>query len=471
MAFSRILRSSMLMGGASAVTLATNLARAKVIAMLIGAQGVGLMGILTAFNGNVASLAGWGIGSTGVRVLSSATEEDRPAKLAAVRRFGHVLSWVGAGLVLLVFWPVSALTFKEPGHEFDLLCAGLAVPLLVATGMWSAVLQAGGHLRQLAFSQIAAAVGGLLLGVPLIWAYGMAGIAPSMVIAALVPAVVTWRYAARLHPAAVGVPVDQADIRAFVKLGGALTLAGLVGQVAAYGSRMIIVKFQGLETAGYYQAAFSTAGSLPGFVFAAMCADFFPRVAAARTDEEGMSLVESQIQAGMLLTLPALALLLVMGGACLRFLFASSFEQAVPVLDWMVWAVFIRVVSFPMGYFLLGRGSSKLVLLAEVVGGAVLLLAGVLLVPSCGLLGAGYAFFASAAVYTVFLAVILRRQSGRWVGGFTLAACFLSAGALGVARVFSAARSEWWWPLIPVAAVGLACAGIFLRTMRREKAA
>jgi len=458
------------MGGASAITLASNLLRAKVIALLIGAQGIGLMGILTSFNGNIASLAGWGLGTTGVRALSSAPQEARPSKLAAVRRFGHVLSWIGAGLTLLVFWPVSALTFKESGHEFDLLCAGLSVPLMVATGMWSAVLQAGGHLRQLAMSQIAAAVGGLLLGVPFIWVWGMAGIAPSVVMAALVPAIITWRYAAKLHPSAVDAPVNQADIRAFISMGGALTLAGLVGQVTAYGSRMIIVKTHGLEAAGYYQAAFSTAGSLPGFMFAAMCADFFPQLAAAKTNEEGMRLVESQIQAGILLTLPALTLLLVMGGTCMRFLFSGSFEQSVPILSWMVWGVFIRVISFPMGYFLLARGSSKLVLLAESVGGGALMLFGILLIPNGGLLGAGYAFFASAVAYTLFLSLALRRQCGRWINNLTLTTCFSGAFLLLGARLFAQARPDGWLPIVPVMAVGGICVGIYVLTLRNEKA-
>jgi len=470
MSFSRIIRSSMLMGGASAVTLATNLARAKVIAIMIGAQGIGLMGILTAFNGNIASLAGWGIGTTGVRALSSASEEQRPSTLAAVRRFGHVLAWIGALLMILFFWPISVLTFKESGHEFDLLCAGLAIPLMVATGMWSAVLQAGGHLRQLAFSQIAAAVGGLLLGVPFIWIYGIDGIAPSIVIAALVPAIVTWRYADKLHPAAMGTPINQDDIRAFIKLGGALTLAGLVGQVAAYGSRMIIIKSHGLESAGYYQAAFSTAGSLPGFVFAAMCADFFPRVAAARTNNEAMSLVEGQIQAGILLTVPALTLLLVMGGKCMSFLFTSSFEQSVPVLSWMVWGVFMRVISFPMGYFLLARGSSRSVLLAETVGGVVLLLLGVFLVPSCGLLGAGYAFFGSAAAHSLFLSMVLRAQSGRWINVLTLSACLSGVLMLSGARLLAELRPDGWWPLVPVFVVGTICFGIYLNILGKESA-
>lgn len=451
------------------MTLATNLVRAKVIALLLGAQGVGLMGILTAFNGNVSALAGWGLGATGVRALSAASPEQRPAKLAAIRWFGHILSWIGLGLVLLVFWPVSLLTFREPGHELDLLCAGLAVPLLVATGMWSAVLQAGGHLRQLALSQIAAAVVGLLLGIPLIWAFGMSGIAPSMVIAAVVPALVTWRYAYKLHPTPLGHPVDRADVRVFIAMGGALTLASLVGQLAAYGTRIIVVQSLGLEAAGYYQAAFSTAGSLPGFVFAAMCADFFPRVAAASTDEDGLRLVESQIQAGLLLTLPALALLLVHGGWCMRLLFSNSFEPAVPVLGWMVCGVFVRVISFPMGYFLLARGSSRLVLMAEALGGGATVILSLWLTSSYGLAGAGQAFLASSLIYTLCLAFILRAKSGRWVGWFTLLMCLTAALALASAKGLALLRPEWGWPLLPVAGIGAACTLIYLRTMRREK--
>ena len=49
MSFARILRSSALMGGAQIIVLAAAFVRAKAIALILGASGVGLIGIFNAF--------------------------------------------------------------------------------------------------------------------------------------------------------------------------------------------------------------------------------------------------------------------------------------------------------------------------------------------------------------------------------------------------------------------------------------
>ena len=152
------------MGGASVATLAAGFLRAKVIAWVAGPAGVGLLGVCGGFSGNVATFAGWGLGTSGVRAIAAADEAARPAKIAAVRAFGRLLTWLGALLTLGLFWPVGWATFGSAEFAGDLLVAGLAAPLIIATAMWTAILQAHGQLKALALSQVATAGGGLVLG-------------------------------------------------------------------------------------------------------------------------------------------------------------------------------------------------------------------------------------------------------------------------------------------------------------------
>ena len=113
MSFARIFRTSALMGGAQVVVLAAAFIRAKVIALTLGAAGVGLIGFFNAFSGNISSFAGWGLGTSGVRVIAGAAEADRHAKIAAVRRLGWRLSALGLAAGLLLFWPVTWATFSS----------------------------------------------------------------------------------------------------------------------------------------------------------------------------------------------------------------------------------------------------------------------------------------------------------------------------------------------------------------------
>jgi antigen flippase len=473
MAFARILRSSALMGGASVATLAAGFVRAKAIAWVAGPAGVGLMGICAGFSGNVATFAGWGLGTSGVRAIAGAEVAARPGKIAAVRAFGRLLAWLGAALTLALFWPVGWATFGSSEYALDLLLGGLAAPLVIATAMWTAILQAQGRLRQLAWTQVATAVGGLALGLPLIALGGLHGIAPSLLLAAALPAFFTWRQARAASPPAEAPPASRAEIAALVRLGGALMVVGLLSQLAAYAVRLLLIRQLGLEAAGNYQAALSIAGSLPGFVFAAMGTDFFPRVAAARDETEAKELVEKQIQAGLLLALPLLALLLTMGRTCIHLLYKDDpqFDGAIVVLRWMNWGVFLRVVAWPLGFWLLARGSALAVVVVE---GAAAALMGILpwwLIGGSGLEGAGQAFFLGYVAYLVLMLLISRRRAGAWLDPFTLAMAGLSAAALWAADAATDALGGGWAALWPVGLIGATCLGLYLRALRRETAA
>ena len=470
MAFARILRSSALMGGAQVVTLGAGFLRAKIIALVIGPAGVGLVGVLTSFNSNLSSFAGWGLGTTGVRSISSASEEERPGKIASVRKLGARLAWLGLLAALLLFWPVGILTFNSTLYHLELFIAALSVPLIVATSAWSSLLQATGQIKSLARVQMVSALVGLVLGLPLIYFLGLRGIAASLLLAAAIPAIFTWVAARRCCPPSVAVG-DNYDIRHLVGLGGALMLAAVIGQLSAYAVRIILIQAHGLEGAGYYQATFAIAGSLPGFVFTAMGTDFFPRIASVKTEAEAQELCEKQIQAGLLLALPLIAGLLTLGQECIHLLYAQGFEQATPLLSWMAWGVFLRLLSWPMGYWLLARGSSRAVVIVESIASIISVLLPLALVPEFGIVGAAMGFFVSYVAYTAIMLVVSRKRSGRWLGPATLGWFALAAAILGVSQFIASNLDGPYWGMIPAVTLALLCVWIYFRTLRREKAA
>ena len=468
MAFARILRSSALLGGAQVVTLGTAFLRAKLIAVLIGPAGVGLVGILTSFNGNLSSLVGWGLGTTAVRTISAADDLDRPAKIAAVRKLGNSLTWLGLLAVLLLFWPVGQLTFNSADYNLELFLAGLAVPCLVATSVWSSLLQSSGQIKSLARVQIISALSGLVLGLPFIWLFGVTGIAASILIAAIVPAIVSWK-AAGNHCSISSAEAESDDIRTLLRLGSALMAVAFLGQLSAYIVQLMLTRRHGLESAGYYQAAFVIAGSLPGFVFTAMSTDFFPRVAAVKTEAEAQDLCEKQIQAGLLLALPLIAGLLTLGQFCIHLLYARSFEPAIPLLPWMIWGIFFRLLSWPMGFWLIARGSSRAVVIVTAATNASAILFPVVMLLLYGVTGAAIGFFISCIGSTVIILVVSRRRSGRWLSVPTLRWFALAAVALGLSQFLVARLNGPYWGLIPTSILTMLCVWVYYRTIRREK--
>ena len=474
MPFARILRSSALMGGAQAVTLAMAFLRSKLIAVLIGPAGIGLMGVFNAFNANLSTVAGWGLGTSAVRTVAGAPESEKERKIAAVRVFGRRLAWAGFFGVLLLVLPVGYLTFQSQDYALELLIAGLAVPCVVATGMWTALLQAGGHIGSMAKTQMASSVIGLLIGLPFIYCFGSVGIALSLLLAALATAAVTWRATKRLSPPVSAVPA-AADIRELVHLGVALQLGAVLGAISTYLVRVLILRSHGddleagLADAGFYQAAFAVTGSLPGVIFSATSSDFYPRVAAAKDEDEARHITEKQIQASLLLATPILMGLLTMGPLAVRLLYAKGFEPAVPLLDWFVWAIFLNLLGWPLGFWVVARRSKRAVAAFQSLLSISMVLLALFLIPRWGVTGAAAAHFCSCLMHVLLLLAFTRWSSGKWLSTATIG-LFVGSGAgmFLAAKLVNGAGSAYWG-IVPTALTAAVCAAIYFKVIQRAR--
>jgi antigen flippase len=466
MPFARILRSSALMGGAQVVVLAAAFVRAKAIALILGASGVGLIGIFNAFSGNVASFAGWGLATSGVRLIAGVPDDEKPAKIAAVRRMGWALSLLGLALALLLFWPIGSATFDSSQYAFEMAIVACAVPCVIASSAWSAVLQSSGKVASLAKVQVTGALAGLLLGLPAIFLWGTIGIALSILFAAAVPAAVLWRAAGS---AGEGMRAEQVDLSQLVKLGGALMLVGWLGQLSAYLVRLAIVRQEGLDAAGYYQAAFAISGSLPGFVFAAMGADFFPRVAAAKDEAEARSITEKQILAGLLLGVPLIVAMLTLGKLSIRLLYADTFDAAIPLLTWMTYGVFVRLVSWPIGFLMMARSSPLVFIVVEGLACLLSLVLPVMLMGQMGLVGAAVGFFWAAILYAILLVSLLSRRSGIAPGTATVSAVFLSALAVCACQWLGGLSEREYFGILPTTLAAAGCFWCYRRIITKER--
>lgn len=462
MSFARILRSSALMGGAQIVTLSVAVVRTKIIAQLMGPTGVGLVGVLTAFNGNVSTLAGWGLGASGVRMIASATTEEKAVKQAAVRKFGLTLSSLGLVATVALFWPVAYLTFDSSRYAFELLIGGMAVPCIIASTIWTSMLQAAGQVKTLAKAQVISALGGLFVGLPLIYFFGTIGVACSLLLAAALPMIFTWQVARRDFDTS-NLQAAGGDLRVLFNMGGGLMVIGVAAQLTAYAVRLVIIKHRGsdvaagLADAGFYQAAIAIAGSLPATVFAAMGTDFFPRVAAAKDEEEAKVLSEKQIEAALLLALPIFTGLITMNRLGITLLYADKFEPAVPLLSWMIWGVFVRLLGWPLGYWLVARGSMRTVVVVEVTSNLVMAALPIVLLPAFGLVGTAIGYFIGYLFYAIAMLAVARRRSGQWLSPRTLSWFGLSALLLLAAQWFATLTQGGYWGLFPTGLIALGC--------------
>lgn len=434
-----IFRSTAWIGGSALITVLIGIVRTKVVAVLLGPAGFGLMGLYTSIADLVRSTAELGINSSGVRQIAAAAGSGDTARIAltvtVLRRVALVLGLLGAAILLLLAAPISTLTFGSTAHAGALALLSLAVFLrLVADGQ-GALLQGLRRIADLARMNVYGALGGAVVSVPIVYVLREDGVVPALIAVAGMSLLLSWHYSRRVRvdPVRASTRDVVREATPLLKLGLAFMASGMLTMAAAYAVRLIVIRQHGLEAAGLFQAAWTLGGLYVGFVLQAMGADFYPRlVAAAANDAEVNRLVNEQAQVSLLLAGAGIVATLTLAPWVVRLFYSAHFDGAVDALRWICLGMALRVVSWPVGFIVIAKARQGYFFAAELAWA----LANVGLtwigVQWWGVAGAGIGFAASYAFHVLLVLALGRRLSGfawtaenrrtLWAGALLIAA-------------------------------------------------
>jgi len=418
--YGQILKSSGIVGGAQALNLIIGLVRTKLVAVLLGPSGIGLVGLYISATGLVATLTSLGIGSSGVREIAKATGSGDEARVGLTVRVLRRICWItgllGTLFTIVLAWPLSQWTFGSPHHAWAIALLAPTLLLGSVSAGQIALIQGVRRIGDLARLQVASAVAGTVASVALYAWLGERGIVPVIVVSSLVNLGASWWFARRVEvPITTGLTWRKTfhEARGLVSLGLAFVVSGLLTAGVALATRALILRWEGLEANGLYQAAWGISGVFAGFVLQAMGADFFPRLTAAADDPcQANRLLNEQTEIGVLLALPGLLATIVFAPWIVQLLYSTRFTEASELLPWFVLGVFGRVISWPLGYLQLAKGRAKWYATTETVFNLLHLLLIVLGLKFLGLKGVAIAFALLYAFYIVGMLWVAHRMTG-----------------------------------------------------------
>jgi antigen flippase len=420
--YSQILKSSALIGGATAANLLVRIVRTKAMAMLIGPAGVGLLGVYGSISDLSQSIAGLGVNNSGVRQIAEAVgsgETDWIARTVYVlRRASILLGALGAAALVALSKPISSLTFGTPEHAGSVALLSLAVLFSLVSAGQGALIQGMRRISDLATMGVLGAVLGAAVSIPVVYFLRENGVVPALVVAAGITLVTSWWYSrkVRIRPAALKASQIKHEAGSLLRLGLAFMASGLMMMGSAYLIRVTILRKLGFEAAGYYQAAWTLGGLYVGFILQAMGADFYPRLtAAAKNNPLCNRLVNEQARVGLLLAGPGVMATLTFAPVVIVLFYTAKFIAAVEILRWLCLGITLRVIAWPMGFVVLAKGKQSLFFWSEILWTTVYLGLAWFFISEYGLKGAGIAFFGSYISHGLIVYVIVRRLSGfRW---------------------------------------------------------
>ncbi|MDE6528708.1 MAG: O-antigen translocase, partial [Muribaculaceae bacterium] len=178
---SRILKATTIFGGVQGANIICSVLRTKLVAIWIGAAGIGLFGLLNAAIMLLFTLTQLGLRQSAVRDLAQAPSHRVPATVCAVRRWGLWLGLAGALITIAGSPWLSLATFGSYGNWWMFAALSATVLLSSLNNAESAVLQGLQQLRKLASCSMAGNIGGLAISIPIIYIWRIDGIVPVLI--------------------------------------------------------------------------------------------------------------------------------------------------------------------------------------------------------------------------------------------------------------------------------------------------
>ena len=469
--YAHILKYTGVFGGVQALSVLVGLVRNKLVALLLGPAGMGLLSIFNTSVRLMSDTTSMGLSATATRELSEAYagEDARQQlrRLQVVRSWSVLAALLGFVACLLLSPLLNSWSFDWGDHTWHFALLAPVVAMTAITTGELAVLKGFHQLGQLAKISIYGVFAALVISIPLYYIWREAAIVPSLLLVALAQMALTLRASLRLFPYRLSFSKKVLSSgTGMLRLGVSFMLAGLMGSGAEFAIRSFMNTQGNLEMVGLYNVAYMIAMVYAGMVFSAMESDYFPRLSAiAEVGAELYDTVNKQMEIMLLLAAPLLSLLILFAPLLLPLLFSSRFLPVVDTLRLLLLAMYFRALTLPVEYINLARGNSRGYLLLETACG-VMTLVGITLGFYHGeLWGTGIAWLAiSAANLLVVLCyawVAYRFSMSASTMRFTI--CQLS---LGFSVCLCSLWLESWRYWLIGGLLVLACMAISLHALR-----
>ena len=129
--YSRIMKSSSLIGGAQFINILIGMVRVKFVAVLLGPIGVGLVATYQATVQLIGTIAGLGLQSSAVRdiaqAVSNGDQEHIGRTVLTLRQMCWLTGGVGTLAVALLSNTLSQMTFNSPDYAQEIALVGLTI--------------------------------------------------------------------------------------------------------------------------------------------------------------------------------------------------------------------------------------------------------------------------------------------------------------------------------------------------------
>lgn len=373
--FDHVLKYTGLFGGVQGITMLISLVRNKLVALLLGPEGIALINIFNNVMKLIHESTNFGVSFSAVKHIAELDDEryshEDVSHYASVVRTWSLATGLFGTFVTLVLAPIiSRLTFENYDYTSDIAILAPMALTLALSGGELAILKGLKCLKRVALISVLGAICTLLICVPLYWTMGLKGVALSLILSNIAALAIQLSFSCRVIPWHTSIFSRSSYLEGMpmIKLGIGYIIAGIFGQGAEYIIRTMIIHIGDLADVGLYNSGYMMAVAYTNVVFIAMEADYFPRLSGAKCSVPRQNFtVNQQIEVCVLLIAPFLIFFVAAMPYIVQILYSNKFVEAIPMAICASVYMFFRALTLPAAYLALAHGDSKMYMTTELI--------------------------------------------------------------------------------------------------------
>lgn len=418
----QIIKSTGIVGTSQVFTIILQIVRTKIIAVLLGPLGVGLLGIYHNIVDMARNATGLGINFSGVREVAQACatndEETIAKKALLLKRWAMVTGLVGAISLILLCFPISVFSFNSSDYALPVSCLSVAVFFTSISQSQIALLQGTRNLVSMAKASVIGVLLSIIIVTPIYYFWGTDGMVTAIILMAVSNYILSHFYVSKLKIRRTNMPWKETFFtgKEMVKLGFANAISGIVSTIAMYYVRSFISSNSSIDDVGFFQASWTISNVYLLSVLNAMAADFFPRLSAVNKDNYKVNtLVNEQTEVALLIGSPLIIAMFVFSSLIISILYSAEFSISAMLLNFFVIGSFFKLLSWPICFISGAKGAIKQILISELSWNIVFIAMIWLFWGHFGMKGIGIAYIFSYIYYLIILFVLVNPLSRfRW---------------------------------------------------------
>jgi PST family polysaccharide transporter len=420
--YASIFQSTAYLGSSQIIKILFNLIRNKILAVLVGPAGVGLVGILNSTINLLQQIFSFGIGFAVVRDIAEIKQADNPEELDKTVKSSIVIMFilgiVSIILTILISPILSKITFDNLKYTQIFRYISIAVFFNMLFNIFNSIVQGLRKIVILSKITIYSSIISTVLSIPFIVVLNIDGIVFFLITISLSQFLISYIFLKKILNISLKFSVIDSfyQVKKTFHLGVAFMGGGLLSMLTIYFIRVLIVRNFDLSSAGFYTAAAGISSLFIGIFLESMGKDFYPRLSEVQNDSFISSkIINEQTEMSMLLVGPSLFFLLALAPFIINFLFSPKFKLATYILYLMIPGIYLRSLSWPMGYLFAAKGKGKIFFITQFLFNCIHFISVFILIKIFGLIGAGVGFSIAYFIHLGYMKIFTFREIGyRW---------------------------------------------------------